>query len=142
MLVSAVMSTDVVSIPQSASLHDAVSQLLDHGVGSVVVTDDRGHPTGVVTESDVLRAAHATGDPLDGIAVADLSHRPVVTTEPSATVEGLARTMAEESVKKVPVMDDLDLVGMVTLTDIVWHLSDIRNQAKGYGEAFSRWDPN
>jgi hypothetical protein len=31
---------------------------------------------------------------------------------------------------------------MVTLTDVVWHLSDIRNQAKGYGEAFSRWDPN
>lgn len=135
------MSTEVVTVPKSASLHDAVSQLLDHGVGSVVVTGDGGHPVGIVTESDALRAAHATGDPLPAIAVADLSHRPVVTTEPSATVEGLARTMADESVKKVPVMDDLDLVGMVTLTDVVWHLSDLRRQATGYGEAFSRWDP-
>lgn len=142
MLVSEVMSTAVVSVPQSATLREAVSQLLDHGVGSVIVTGEGGHPRGIVTESDALRAAHATGDPLQEIAVSDFSHRPVVTTEPSATVESLARTMAEESVKKVPVMDDLDLVGIVTLTDVVWHLSDIRQQAKGYGEAFSRWNPN
>jgi CBS domain-containing protein len=132
----------VVTVPESATLRDAVSRLLDNQAGSVVVTGDHGNPVGIVTESDALRAAHAVGDPLAEIAVADLSHRPVVTTEPSATVEGLARTMADESVKKVPVMDGLDLVGIVTLTDVVWHLSDIRNQAKGYGEAFSRWDPN
>jgi CBS domain-containing protein len=135
------MSTHVVSVRQSATLRDAVPLLLEHDVGSVVVTSEGGHPTGMVTESDALRAAHATGDPLHEIDVADLSRRPVVTTETSATVEGLARTMADESVKKVPVMDDFDLVGIVTLTDVVWHLSDIRNQAKGYGEAISRWDP-
>jgi CBS domain-containing protein len=135
------MSTEVVSVPESATLREAVSLLLDNGVGSVVVTGESGHPNGIVTESDALRAAHATGDPLQEIAVTDLSHRPVVTTEPSATVEGVARTMVEASVKKVPVLDDLDMVGMVTLTDVVWHLSDIRQQARGYGEAFSRWDP-
>lgn len=135
------MSTPVVTIPQTASLREAVSQLLERDVGSVVVTGDGGHPVGIVTESDALRAAHATGDPLHEIAVADCSHRPVVTTAPDATVEGLARTMADESVKKVPVMEDLDLIGRVTITDVVWHLSDVRKQAKGYGEAFSRWDP-
>jgi CBS domain-containing protein len=141
-LVSEVMSTDVVTVPQSATLRDAVSRLLENDVGSVVVTDEAGHPTGIVTESDALRAAFESGAPLHEIEVTALSRRPVVTTDSSATVEGLARTMADESVKKVPVMDDLELVGMVTLTDVVWHLSDIRQQAKGYGEAFSRWDPN
>lgn len=135
------MSTEVVTVDRSASLRMAVETLLERDVGSVVVISDEGHPVGIVTESDALRAALRTGDPLRKINVADLSHRPVVKTKPSATVEGLARTMAEEGVKKVPVMDGIDLVGMVTLTDVVWNLSDIRSQARETGEAISRWSP-
>ncbi|MFB6311482.1 MAG: CBS domain-containing protein [Salinirussus sp.] len=141
MLVEEVMSTEVVTVDRSASLRMAVETLLERDVGSVVVISDEGHPVGIVTESDALRAALRTGDPLRKINVADLSHRPVVKTKPSATVEGLARTMAEEGVKKVPVMDGIDLVGMITLTDVVWNLSDIRSQARETGEAISRWSP-
>jgi CBS domain-containing protein len=49
--------------------------------------------------------------------------------------------MAEETVKKVPVMDDLELVGIVTMTDIVWHFAELRKEASEMGEAYSRWKP-
>lgn len=53
----------------------------------------------------------------------------------------IARQMADEDVKKVPVMEDLDLVGIVTLTDIVWHLSEIRKEVTALEDANSQWTP-
>ncbi|MFB6152447.1 MAG: CBS domain-containing protein [Haloarculaceae archaeon] len=128
MLVRELMTTDVVTVGIDATLREAVGRLLDEGVGSVVVVED-DTPAGFVTETDALRAAHDRGEPLQAIAVRDLAHPPVVTTDPDRTVRSVATTMADEGVKKVLVTEDLDIVGIVTLTDVVWHLSDIRKEA-------------
>lgn len=141
MLVRELMSTDVVTVHRDASLQAAVERLLEAGVGSVIVVDDDGYPVGIVTETDALRAAAGTGAPLAAIGVADLSHRAVVTTAPDRTVQRVARRMADEGVKKVPVLDGIDLVGILTLTDIVWHLSEIRKEATELGEMPDDWGP-
>lgn len=140
MLVKDVMSTDVVTVDRDASLRDAVGQLLEHEVGSVVVVSDEGNPVGIVTETDALRAGYRTGDPFAEIRVMDLAHRPVITTSPSATVQWVARKMADNDIKKVPVMEDLSLVGIVTLTDIVWRLSDIRAEVGELSNAPEEWE--
>ncbi len=139
MFVRELMSTDVVTTPVSASLDAAVRALLEAGVGSVVVVNEDADPVGIVTETDILRAAHETGRPLADIPVSALSHRPVVTTKPDATVPYVASKMHQEKVKKVPVMDDLDLVGIITLSDIVWHLSDLRQEVAANENAKSGW---
>lgn len=136
------MSTDVVTIPETATLREATERLLECDVGSVIVMSEEEHPVGIVTETDLLSASYETGEPLAEMAVADLSHKPVVTTKPSATVPHVASRMATKGVKKVPVMDDLDLVGIITLTDIVWHLSAIRKEASALADAREQWDPN
>jgi CBS domain-containing protein len=141
-LVEEVMTEDVVSVARSASLREAVERLLTEDVGSIIVLSDEGNPVGIVTESDALEAAYRTGEALREIAVADLSHRPIVTTTRDATVPHLANEMASKGVKKAPVMDDLDLVGIVTMSDIVWHLSELRKEASSYGEAISQWQPD
>lgn len=141
MLVEEVMSTDVVTVPQSATLREAVERLLEEGVGSTIVMSPEGNPVGIITEADALQATFQTGDSLPDIDVADLSHRPVITTKPSATVPHVASRMASKDVKKAPVMDDLDLVGIITMTDIVWHLSDLRKEASAHGDAISQWNP-
>ncbi|WP_436924825.1 CBS domain-containing protein [Halosimplex amylolyticum] len=128
MLVRDLMSTDVVTVDIDATLHDAVGKILAERVGSVVVVDD-GTPVGVVTESDALDAAHDRGQRLGAIAVRDLAHPPLVTTDPDRTVQGVARTMGDEGVKKVIVTEDLSVVGIVTLTDVVYHLADLRKEA-------------
>jgi len=135
------MSTDVVTVPRAGSLRQAAGELLGEKVGSVIVVDESDNPTGIVTETDVLHAAYQSRRSLDEISVTDLSHRPVVSADPEQTVQSLARTMADEDVKKVPVMDDLNLVGIITLTDIVWHLSELRQEARDIADAHSEWDP-
>lgn len=139
MLVREVMTTDVVTVDANATLGEVVSSLLGHGIGSVVVVAD-GTPHGIVTETDVLAAARDRGEPLAEIPVRDLSHPPLVTTDPDRTVQAVARTMTEEEVKKVPVTEGLDIVGIVTLTDIVWHLSEFRSEAIDLAER--KWGPD
>lgn len=126
MQVKDLMTTDVVTVGLDASLREAVGKLLEKEVGSVIVLNEDEDPVGIVTESDALHAAYATEMPLRDIPVTKLAHHPVVTIDPSATVQMVAKRMADNSVKKVPVMDGIELIGIITLTDIVWHLSDIR----------------
>lgn len=139
MFVRDLMSTDVVTVPRSATLREAVGNLLEEDVGSVVVVNDEGDPVGILTETDVLRATHETRRSLEDIPVSALSHRPVVTTKPDATVPFVANKMHREGVKKVPVLEDLDLVGIITLSDIAWHLSDLRREAAARDNPRSEW---
>lgn len=135
------MSTEVVTVPLDATVADAVDRLLDNGIGSVIVVDSDGNPAGIVTESDVLRVARETGRPLGDIDVEAVGHGAVVTTTPSKSVATVARLMADEGVKKIPVLDGIDLVGMVTLTDIVWHLSTLRQELADAEALRDEWGP-
>jgi CBS domain-containing protein len=128
MLVRELMTTDVVTVDIDATLDAAVGKLLAEGVGSVVVVDGET-PTGIVTETDALRAAHERGQPLGAVPVRDLAHPPLVTTDSDRTVQRVARTMAEEGVKKVVVTEGLTVAGIVTLTDVVYHVADLRKEA-------------
>ena len=142
MQVRELMSTDVVTVAVGGTVGDVVDRLLGEDVGSVIVVDDDGDPVGIVTESDALRIARETGRPFADIGVREVGHRPLVTTTPARSISTVARTMAESGVKKVPVMDGLDLVGMVTLTDIVWHLSALRQETAEVEAVREEWGPS
>ena len=139
MLVEELMSTDVVTVDIEASLATAIERQLNAGVGSVVVLNDQT-PCGIVTENDALKAALKTGRPLQELSIAKLAHGSVVTTHPETTVQTVAGQMADEGIKKVPVIDGIDLVGMLTLTDIVWHIPDIRSEVAEIDGARKRWE--
>lgn len=140
MQIHEIMSTDVVTVADDATVADAVDRLLDSGVGSVIVVDD-GTPVGIVTESDALRVARDTGKPLADIGVDEVGHAPVVTTRPSRSIASVARLMTDEEVKKVPVLDGIDLVGIVTMTDIVWRLPELRQEATDIASLRGEWSP-
>ena len=141
MQVRELMSTEVVTVPADGTVGDAVDRLLDHGIGSVIVVDGDGNPAGIVTESDVLRVARERGEPLGDIDVGAAGQSPVVTTTPSTAVATVARLMAEEGVKKVPVLDGIDLVGILTLTDIVWQLPTLRRELADAEGLREEWGP-
>ena len=113
------MATTVVSVPADASLHEAAGRMLDANVGSVVVTSD-GDPAGILTEYDFVAAGHEHDDrPLPEIPVYAAASRPLETVEPTASADRAAHRMHEAGVSHLPVADGLDLVGMVTATDLI-----------------------
>ncbi|WP_262177888.1 CBS domain-containing protein [Haloarcula laminariae] len=140
MQVRKLMSTAVVTVDVESTLDEAVDRLLGAGVGSVIVVEE-GDPLGILTESDALRAARDTGRPLAAIDVRDAANRLAVTTTPSTAVGTVARLMADEGVKKVPVLDGVDMVGIVTLTDIVWEFPAIREKATAIEAVREEWSP-
>lgn len=139
MLVNDIMSRDVAVVDSTATLHDCVAVLLGRGVGSVIVLDGDAH-VGIVTGRDVLREAHNCDCSLSGLAVRDAMSRPVLTISPDATVHQAADRFAADGVKHLLVADGLEMLGVVTFTDIIEHLSDIRRETADAFRARERWE--
>lgn len=135
--VSDIMSESVVSVAPGTSLHDAVGEMLTHHVGSVIVSDAGLH--GIVTRSDVLRAAYHHHDSLSGLRVEDAMTDDVVTTTPSASLERVLNAMEAHNIKKLPVVDDLQVVGIITLTDIARHQPEYVREIRDAIERRDDW---
>lgn len=136
MRVRDLMTTEVITAERGESLADAVERMLAGRAGSVVVISDADAPVGIVTSSDVLRATLEAGTPLADLTVEEALSEPLVTIEPDAPVNRALDTMADHGIKKLPVIDALSLVGIVTTTDVARELPDyvstVRNiEAKG-----------
>ncbi|MFB6069910.1 MAG: CBS domain-containing protein [Halanaeroarchaeum sp.] len=140
MLVRDLMSESVVAVDASAQLRDAVLAMLREGVGSVIVRRD-GAPTGIITETDALMSAAETGRPLADVAVEDAMTSDLVTGSPDMTVRKAVGRMNRQGVKKLPIVEDFDVVGIVTMTDVVrHHASLIREAHRAEERSSSRWD--
>lgn len=128
MLVSDAMTANVVTVPVDGPLRNAVELMLESDIGSVVV-ERGGDPEGIVTQSDVLRMAFDTGDPIESIPIEAAMSHPLVTVAPGATVRAAVRRMREAGVKRLAVTEGIDLVGIVTQSDIVRNHSLLLREA-------------
>jgi len=96
----------------------AVAQLMrDHRVGSVVVCDPEGGPAGMITDRDLAVRVLADERP-GGEPVREHTSRPLVTGEPEMDLEEAAALMVQHRIRRLPIVDDDQLVGIVTLDDI------------------------
>ena len=138
MLVRDLMSTELVTVERDASLATAVEAMLDARTGSALVIDDRV-PVGIVTSSDVLRAVLESGRPVDALDVDGTMSRPLVTIEPTATVTRALELMAEEGVRKLPVVEQLSIQGVVTTTDIARQLPEHVAEVRRLESKGGRW---
>ncbi len=89
----------------------------DNNVGSVVVCDPDGRPAAMVTDRDLAVRGMAEQRPLTE-PVADHATRPLVTGDPEMDLEEAAALMVQHRVRRLPVVADDELVGIVTLDDI------------------------
>jgi CBS domain-containing protein len=111
-----VMETRVRTIDKKKTLVDAARSMVRWGTGSVIVVD-HGAPCGIVTEGDISRAVARGVRP--GRQSLTSNKKPLITINSGARVEEAAKLMALRKVKKLPVVDDGKLVGIITETDIV-----------------------
>ena len=125
MLISEVMTEDVVSAPREATLQAVAELMRDRHVGSVVIVDGE-RPCALITDRDVALALGADGasrgDPADPYA-----SRPIVTGHPDMDVEEAAARMVQHGVRRLPVVsDDGALQGIATLDDLAIRTGDLK----------------
>jgi len=141
MLVSELMTRDLVSVDREATLGAAAEAMVAASVGSAIVTSD-GTPAGIVTETDALAAGATAEVPFDEISVADAASAPLVTIQPDATVRTAVQRMTDEGIKKLPVLEGMELLGILTRSDVVLHYHDIVREAHDEEEQRDVWESN
>lgn len=109
---------ELVTVPPSLSLLDAIRLLVAHNIGSVIVEDDN-RVRGILTERDVLRQAAKSPEALSRIGVEEIMTREVVVGVPDDTLDYVMEIMTRNRIRHLPVVEDGWLVGIVSIGDVV-----------------------
>ena len=113
---SEIMTTKVITVDISERVEEALRLMIKFDVGSVIVTDKQ-KPVGIITERDITRAS-LRGDSLLKLPVRGLMSKPVQVVHPDTEVWRTFELMLKLGVRRLPVVDDEKLVGMVTEKDL------------------------
>ncbi|MBW2997430.1 CBS domain-containing protein [Candidatus Woesearchaeota archaeon] len=111
-----------VTITGDKTLKEAAKLMADQGIGCLVVTAN-GDLVGLVTERDVLKKVSKDVDSLNK-PVRDVMSTKIITVEPRTHIDDAAKIMSKHKIKKLPVLDDGKLLGIITSTDLVSNSAD------------------
>ena len=144
-----VMVSPVITVPATASVRDVAAALLQHGISAVPVVDDHNRLVGIVSEGDLMRRSEAGTERrrswwLTGFAgsetlaaeyvkshalrVVDVMTRNVVTATPDIPLHEIAALLEKNSIKRVPVVENGELVGIVSRANLVQAVASTRKR--------------
>ena len=115
-LLSEIMTTNIVTIDLTERVEEAIRLMVKYDIGSVVITDKQ-KPVGIITERDITRSA-LRGDSLLKLPVRSLMSRPLQTGTPDMEIWQTFETMLRLGVRRLPLMENGKLVGIVTEKDL------------------------
>ncbi len=116
-------SQEVVTIKPEAGVRDLIARLAEHNVGALIVSSDGTTVEGIVSERDVVRHLHHDGTVINNTVGAIMTTE-VETCEPEVLLDDLMKVMTERRIRHVPVVESGNLVGIVSIGDIVKHRID------------------
>ena len=122
MTVRELVGGDVVTIEPNRSLRDGIRLMAARDVGALAV-QRYGRLTGIFTERDVLRACDEEAD-LDSEAIAYWMTKEPDSLDPDMAVEAAADWMLASGYRHLPILDGTNLVGMVSIKDVLWALTE------------------
>jgi CBS domain-containing protein len=110
--------SEVATVPPAVSVSGLLEDLSRHNVGAMVVLDG-DQLVGIVSERDVVRKLNERGASLLTAPVSEIMTSQVVTCGPDEMVNSLAAIMTERRIRHMPVVDGGQLVGIVSIGDVV-----------------------
>lgn len=120
--VADVMSESPVVVEDDASVEEAAKQMDRGGLGCVLVRV-KGVIEGILTERDVVRRVVAKGLPPKSTPVKDVMSKPVIAVPPNTPVEVALKIMSQHNIRRLPVVEDNRLLGIVTLNHVALAVS-------------------
>ncbi len=112
-----IMTAGVITADEGDEVLEVAKLMRDRGVGSVVICDPEGGPAAMITDRDVAVRVAADDLKLSEPAGRHAS-RPLITGQPEMDLEEAAAKMVQHRVRRLPVVEGGELVGIVTLDDI------------------------
>lgn len=119
--VKEIMTRDVISISPKYSIRESVDVMTKNGIGSLPIVDKEEKLVGIVTERDF---ALALAGSLTNETVGDIMIKDVITTTPGTPIESCSKIMVRNNLRRIPVVEEEKLIGIVTSTDILRFFGD------------------
>jgi predicted transcriptional regulator len=112
------MTRDPKTAQLDSTLEEIAALMKAEDVGAIPVIDDDHELVGIVTDRDIVIRCIADGKEASDTTVEDVLSEDLTTIEPNADVQEAARLMAEKQIRRLPVVQDGDLIGMISIGDI------------------------
>jgi len=111
-----IMIKKVVSIKTSAKISEAIELMKEKNLGGLPVVDDENRVRAIITERDI---ANMFANRISGVTVSQLMSKKVVTALQKTTIFEAAKTMTTQGFRRLPIVLDDKLVGIITAMDII-----------------------
>jgi len=131
------MGKNVVTIDVQKTVYDAAVLMTENKKGCIIITK-REAPVGIITERDIVRRFVYKSLLQRDVKVFEIMSKPLVTIDPDSPIREAARLMVKNAIRRLPVVKDNKLVGIVTSTDFAKHLSQ-KTITEGVLEAMARY---
>jgi len=112
------MTRPVITIDANSTVHEAAKLMAENNIGSVVVVEGE-KPIGIITERDVAYCVAATDLKPSLVKVRDIMSKNLRTISPDKTLTEASRIMAKYNIRRLPVIENGKLVGIITNKDIL-----------------------
>jgi CBS domain-containing protein len=119
-----VMTRTVVTATPAMSAAEAGKKMVENRVGNILIVE-KGRPVGIVTESDMVAKVISKNVKPGSIKLEQLMSQPLITTKSSDDINDAVLMMAQKKIRRLPVIDDGALVGIITDADVIQASSEI-----------------
>ena len=118
-----IMTTQLITFTPDLSTEKAIEMLVNHRISGAPVVDDEGKVVGLLSEKDLLVSLDFLGQRhLKDTKVADVMIKDVITFPEDASVRDVYSELIRRNMKRVPIMRDKKLVGIISRHDILRHI--------------------
>lgn len=124
MLVKIILKTKgdtIFSVPPGITILEVTKELKAHRIGAVLVCGDDRRILGVLSERDIVRALADKGPAILDQEASSLMTREVATCGPDDSIDSVRELMTDRRIRHVPVIEDGELLGLVSIGDVVKH---------------------
>jgi len=137
-LVSDVMTRDSITVKPSTNLLECAKKMVRKRVGSLLIVDKKRF-VGFISEKDILWALiKKSKEDLSEIKAIDISPRKINTLKPSSTIEEAITKMRKAKFDKLPIVHENELVGIITVKDILNFHPEIYPELKEFAQIKER----
>jgi CBS domain-containing protein len=116
--VKEIMRRNPLAVRPEETVYRTIKRILAKKVSSAVVTDKKRHVLGIITEGDMLNKIVLQRKNPMKISVSQVMTRNVITEGPDVDLYKISRLMTKHKIKKIPIIEDGKLIGIITETDL------------------------
>jgi CBS domain-containing protein len=114
---------EVLEIEAGATVLEAVRRMVDANIGSLLV-NEAGRIAGIITERDYLRRIALERRDDERTAVRDVMSAPLVVVTPETPIDECMAVMTDRRIRHLPVVEDGEVIGIVSIGDVVKYTSE------------------